>query len=75
MQKQKRKLSYYEQLIVKAVKCKVEDVREIEEIMRNNVGRQYSGCLDHLDIRDFNKLARKAHLIHEAQKQYGIQKH
>lgn len=50
-------MSFYEQQIILATKCKLEDAAEIEEIMRFDI---FHSTLDWVPAAQFNKAAREA---------------
>lgn len=53
------KLSFYQQLILKATNCQLSDCEEIEDYMRHTV--LHDACLDGLSREKFNTTARTAY--------------
>lgn len=56
-------LSHYEQQIIKATGCTVDDVAEVEDTMRHVI---FHSTLDWQTRRQFNKVAREAWAVVQA---------
>ena len=51
----------YQTMIIEATKCSVDEVSEVEDIMRNDV---LHSTLDWLTLKQFNKAAKEAYEVY-----------